>query len=129
MGFIIKKKIYYHDTDAGGVVYYANYLKYFEEARTEFFKAKGIDLNSLVAEKILFCVAEVSIKYKAPAKYGDELQVTTKIEKLGNVYMDFYHEIKRNDVLICGCTTRLVSIDENFRPQIITEYILRQLGI
>lgn len=123
MEFTISKKIYYHDTDSGGVVYYANYLKFFEEARTEFFRAKGIGLNKLMAEKVLFCVASVDIKYKSPAKYADDLIILTKIEKLGNVYIDFFNEIKRSDILICQCITRLVCIDENFRPQAIPQKI------
>lgn len=127
MNSIIKKKIYYHDTDSGGVVYYANYLKFLEEARTEFFLSKGINLNELIIEKVLFCVADVNIKYKAPAKYADELTISTRIDKMGNVHIDFWHEIKRSEILISECKTRLVCIDSNFRPQAIPEEITKIL--
>lgn len=124
----ITKKVYYHDTDAGGVVYYANYLKYTEEARTEFFISRAIDLNKFIRENVMFCVADVNIKYKAPARYADELTVLTKIQKLGNVYIDFWHEIKRNDVLLVESTTRLVCIDANFRPQAIPDNITAKIS-
>ncbi|MEW5759022.1 MAG: thioesterase family protein [Candidatus Omnitrophota bacterium] len=127
--FTIKKIIYYHDTDSGGVVYYANYLKFFEEARTEFFRAKGINFNELINQQILFCVSDVTIKYKAPACYADELLVLTKIGSLGNVYIDFLHEIKKDGLFICECKTRLVCIDKNFKPQQIPRDIAGILAI
>ena len=68
--FQIKKTIYYHDTDSGGVVYYANYLKYLEEARTEYFRSKFQELKTLAERGVLFVVARVEIDYRSPAKYG-----------------------------------------------------------
>lgn len=114
--FTINKRIYYHDTDCGGVVYYANYLKFFEEVRTEHLLSKGIDLNKLGKEGILFAVADLDIRYKGPAKYGDELVILSKIEKVKSASLYFYHEIKRKDTLLVECNTRFVSIDLNFKP-------------
>ena len=114
--FTIKKRIYYHDTDCGGVVYYANYLKYFEEVRTEHLRSIGIDLKKLASEGILFAVAGLDIKYKGPARYGDEITVSSKIERMKTASLNFYHEIKKADTLLVECRTKLVSIDLNFKP-------------
>ncbi|MBD3245956.1 MAG: 4-hydroxybenzoyl-CoA thioesterase, partial [Candidatus Omnitrophica bacterium] len=65
----MKKRIYYHDTDCEGVVYYANYLKYFEEARTEHLDGCGVTLRTLHDSRILFAVKETSVRYYAPARY------------------------------------------------------------
>ncbi len=114
--FTITKRIYYHDTDCGGVVYYANYLKYFEEVRTEHLLSKGIDLGKLGREGILFAVANLDIKYKGPARYGDALLISSRIEGIKAASLYFYHEIKRDESVLVECKTRLVSIGTNFKP-------------
>lgn len=125
--FTIKKRIYYHDTDCGGVVYYANYLKFFEEARTEHLLSKGIDLERLSRDGILFAVTNCDIQYKGPARYGDELSISSKIEKTKPASLYFYHEIKRDDSLLVECRTRLVSIGTDFKPIVIPQKILTRL--
>jgi tol-pal system-associated acyl-CoA thioesterase len=115
--FSIRKKVYYHDTDCEGVVYYANYLKYLEEARTEHLLSKGIELGRLSAEDgLLFAVSSLEIRYKAPARYGDELTVTSRLHKAKAVSLHFYQEIKRGADLLVECETRLVTINKRFRP-------------
>lgn len=126
-GYTIKKRIYYHDTDCGGVVYYANYLKFFEEARTEHLRAKGIDLKGLTKEGIIFAVANLDIKYRSPAKYGDSLEVLSKIESVKAASLNFYHEIKRGESLLVECRTRLVAIGLNFKPVILPQHISKML--
>ena len=74
--FLTHKKIYYHDTDCGGVVYYANYMKYLEEARTEYLLSKNIDTRKNDA---LFAVRKTEIRYRAPARYGDTIDVFTEL--------------------------------------------------
>ena len=81
----MQKRIYYHDTDCGGVVYYANYLKYLEEARTEYMEKRGLILKELAEKGFLFVVRRVDIEYKAPAHYGDTLEIVTKLSKIKNV--------------------------------------------
>ncbi len=112
----ISKKIYYHDTDCGGVVYYANYLKYFEEARTEFLLSKDIEIRKLSAGNILFAVRRSEIDYKGPARYGDILIVTTKITKVKNVTLEFFQEAKVNDRLLVCAKTQMVCINSDFKP-------------
>ncbi|MBN2120433.1 MAG: YbgC/FadM family acyl-CoA thioesterase [Candidatus Omnitrophica bacterium] len=117
----MKKKIYYHDTDCGGVVYYANYLKYFEEARTELMSKAGLDLSLLQNRGVLFVVRKVEVEYKSPAKYGDILEVSSRIEKLKNVTMTFSQSIARDGQLLVKALTQLVCINKEFSPQPIPE--------
>ena len=117
------KKIYYHDTDCGGVVYYANYLKYFEEARTEFLTDAGIDLKVLSQNSTWFVVKGVEIDYKTPAGYGDKLTILSEITKIKNVSLEFTQEIKRDDQLLVSAKTILVCVDGDFRPKAIPDNI------
>lgn len=113
----MKKKIYYHDTDAGGVVYYSNYLKYFEESRTEFLQDKGISVERLAEEGTLFVVKKVEIDYKTPARYGDDLIVTAEISKVKNVTLEFTQCVMRDKQMLVCAKTQLVCIDLSFRPK------------
>ena len=122
--FITTKKIYYHDTDCGGVVYYANYLKYFEEARTEFMAKRGIELKELQGRGVLFVVRKVEINYKSPARYADELKIHTTLKEIKNVTLEFYQCIKLKDLLLVEASTQLVCIDKEFKPQPIPSDIL-----
>ncbi|MFH1459708.1 MAG: YbgC/FadM family acyl-CoA thioesterase [Candidatus Omnitrophota bacterium] len=119
--FSIRKKIYYHDTDAGGVVYYANYLKYLEEARAEFCLAKGISTKELMQKGIYFVVAHVDIKYKSSARYGDEVKVITKIEKKGRSSIEFAQEIKREDKVLVIAKVTWVCVNRDFKPRSIPD--------
>lgn len=103
--FSINKKIYYHDTDAGGVVYYASYLKHLEEGRTEYCRSAGIDMAEYARNGIIFPVVHLEIDYKTPARYGDTITVITKPEKLGNASLNFRQEIKRGEDLILAAST------------------------
>jgi len=124
---VVRKKIYYHDTDCGGVVYYANYLKYFEEARTEFLAQKGIDLQKLQASGIFFAVREVSAKYKYPARYGELLDIVTVLNHVKNATLNFHQYIKKDNRLIVEADTQLVCINGEFSPRPIPEHILSSL--
>jgi len=95
----IKFRVYYEDTDAGGVVYYANYLKFAERARTEMLRSMGVEHNKLAAEEnILFIISSVHIDFVKPAKLDDLLEVETSIIKLGGVRVEMGQNIgKRNE--------------------------------
>ncbi|MDD5069541.1 MAG: YbgC/FadM family acyl-CoA thioesterase [Candidatus Omnitrophica bacterium] len=110
------KKIYYHDTDCGGVVYYANYMKFLEEARTEFLAERGINLSELAAKGVWFVVKKVNIEYKSPARYSDLLNITTELTAMKNVSLEFLQTIKCQDRLLVETKTILVSVSaENGR--------------
>ena len=123
----IQKKIHYHDTDCAGVVYYANYLKYFEEARTEALLDRGIDLRELVKSNILFAVRSVNIDYKAPARYGDNLIIITQITKVKNASLEFSQEAAIDDKVLVKAKTDVVCIDANLKPTAIPRDTLARL--
>lgn len=124
----MQKRIYYHDTDCGGVVYYANYLKYLEEARTEYMETRGLSIKELSDKGILFVVRRVDIEYKSPAHYADILDISTKLGKVKNVSFEFLQEIKLGDKLLISAATTLVCIDKNFRPCAMSDELLNSLS-
>lgn len=112
----IEKKIYYHDTDCGGVVYYANYLKYLEEGRSEYFLNKGVSLKELAKEGIYFVVAHTELDYKSPAHYQDILKVYTGVTKTGKCSIDFFQEVNRENEVLVQAKTTLVCINKDVKP-------------
>jgi|GEM_PF-224922 len=120
---IIKKKIYYHDTDAGGVVYYANYLKYFEEGRTQYFETKGIFTEELLKEGIAFVVAKAEIEYKKPVRYKESIDIITGIEEIRNSSVVFYQEVFKGKNLCCRARIVVVCVNKNMKPIRIPEQI------
>jgi len=127
--FPLKKRIYYHDTDCGGVVYYANYLKHLEEARTEFFLSKKIDLKDLAEKKIFFVVRKVEIFYKAPLYYADVVKIFTQIDKLTSTSISFYHWIEKEKKINLEAKIQLVCVNEKFKPQLIPSFVLTKLKL
>ena len=118
-----KVKIYYEDTDAGGVVYYANYLRYMERARTEFLLEKGIDVAEYHNKGILFAVVHVDVRYKRPAKLGEIIEVTTEVTEMTHVTILIEHKILRGDDLLVEATVKLACISGNGKPQRLPEKI------
>ncbi len=125
--FFIEKKIYYHDTDCGGVVYYANYLKFFEEGRTEYCSDKGVVLKEWAGKHTFFVVAHAEINYKAPARYQDKIQVFTRIEKIGNASINFIQKIAREDVVLVESKTTWVCVGKDFKPKPVPEEVRKAL--
>jgi acyl-CoA thioester hydrolase len=124
----MKTQIYYHDTDCGGVVYYANYLKYLEEARTEFFAQKCTSVKELADKGIMFVVARQEIDYKYPGFYGDILEVTTRIGALTSVRIEFEHEVfNQNKQLLNRSKTVMVCVDNRLKPQAIPDELKERL--
>lgn len=124
----MKKRIYYHDTDCGGVVYYANYLKYMEEARTEYFEERGIFIKELAEKGAFFVVARQEIDYKFPAFYGDTLDFGAVIKNVSRAKIEFFHEIKnQHNRVVCLATTIMVYVDKDIRPKAIEENIREKL--
>ncbi|MFH2138689.1 MAG: YbgC/FadM family acyl-CoA thioesterase [Candidatus Omnitrophota bacterium] len=115
--FYIEKNIYYHDTDCGGVVYYANYLKYMEESRTEFCKHHGVDMKKLMDEGTLFAIVNIEVSYKSPARYQDTIRVHTKLEKVGRSSVIFVQTIKRNEQLLVQAKVTWACINKEFKPK------------
>lgn len=123
----LEKRIYYHDTDAGGIVYYASYLKHMEEGRAEFLRDLGVDTDEFLREGILFPVVHIDVDYKAPAKYGDIVQVVTAVEKVGNASVHFTQDIKKQDTLLAKGRVVWVCVNKDMKPKPIPEEIRRKL--
>ncbi len=125
----MKVKIYYHHTDCGGVVYYANYLQFLEEARTEFLAERGVSIGELAKEGILFVVSRLEIDYKLPAFYGDILEIETRVNNISAVRLEFDCEIKnQNKQTIAEAKTILVCVDKNLKPKAIPQEIQERIS-
>ena len=116
---ILPIKIYYEDTDAQGVVYYANYLKFFERARTEYLRDVGYEQRRLMEQGAIFVVRELDIKFKKPAYLDQQIEVHTKIIKAGKVSFDFSQKIFSNEGnLLCGGVIKCGCLDsKEFKPK------------
>lgn len=125
----IDNKIYYHDTDAGGVVYYANYLKHLEEGRTEFCRAKGVDVVELARNGTIFPVVHLEIDYKRPARYGDTIRIVTRVEKVGNASLTWSQEIRIGETTLLQATTVWACVTRELKPTRIPEMIRAKVSI
>ena len=108
-------KIYYEDTDCGGVVYYGNYLKYFERARTEYLEERGLSVAGLMKEGTVFVVVHAEVDYRSPARYGDWLVIETVVSDMTAASFTFSHVIREREsrrVVVEG-SARLAATDRN----------------
>jgi acyl-CoA thioester hydrolase len=105
-------RVYYEDTDAGGIVYYANYLKFFERARTEWLRALGVNQQALIErEGAAFVVRRATIDYRAPARLDDELTLSLSIAKLGHASVHFVQKAYRGDQLLAEAQVKVGCVD------------------
>ena len=116
--FTFPVRVYWEDTDAGGVVFYANYLKFFERARTEWLRAAGVEQQRLRDDTgAMFVVAEVQTRYLAPARLDDLLHVTVRVEEQGAASMVIVQEAFRGDMLLAKGRIRIGCVHaESLRP-------------
>ncbi|WP_300757997.1 tol-pal system-associated acyl-CoA thioesterase [Janthinobacterium sp.] len=116
--FIWNVRVYYEDTDAGGIVYHANYLKFFERARTEWLRATGIDHQALKQlHDAALVVKSISTDYHAPAKLDDTLKLTLSIEKLGRASIVFLQQAWCGDTLLNTARVKIGCVDAALRPR------------
>ncbi|MFA4906299.1 MAG: YbgC/FadM family acyl-CoA thioesterase [Candidatus Margulisiibacteriota bacterium] len=119
----------YRDTDAEGVVYYANYLGYFEQGRTEFIRELGISLKEYKQKGIAFAVEHVDCNYNAPAFYDDELIVETEVEKVTGARIVFAQKVLRDNQPLVTARITLFALDiKTFRPLRIPQELLEILN-
>ncbi|MCQ8183110.1 tol-pal system-associated acyl-CoA thioesterase [Methylomonas sp. SURF-1] len=123
-------RVYYEDTDAGGVVFYANYLKFFERARTEFLRSYGVEQDALVAEQgIIFVVRSVKIDYLKPARFNELLAVSAKIIEIKKTNLTFEQAVTRHQQVLCAGEVRIACLDaRTMKPKPIPFAILEQLS-
>ncbi|MEM7207013.1 MAG: tol-pal system-associated acyl-CoA thioesterase [Pseudomonadota bacterium] len=134
--FSIPIRVYYEDTDAGGVVYYANYLKYIERARTEFLRAAGYDQSELGRKiGVQFVVRSASLDLKKPARLDDQLDVTCEVANYGRASLLFEQQVMRHTnealpALLCAATIKIACVDiETFRPSAIPGELFNAINI
>ena len=121
-------KVYYEDTDAGGVVYYANYLKFLERARSEAIYSLGYTNSSLLESfGIMLIVKSCNIEYKRPAKFEDKLEIFSEVESFTKTSFLMKQSISRNNELITDTHVHLVAVDKNGKPSKIPEELKQKL--
>ena len=129
--FIWPVRVYYEDTDAGGVVYYANYLKFMERARTEWLRSLGFEQDQLLArDGIIFAVRSVQVEYHLPARFNDALAVSASLAEKGRASLTFHQEIRRtaDSTLLCDGDIRIACVDlKRMRPTSIPKALFLEI--
>ena len=126
-------RVYYEDTDSSGVVYYANYLRFMERARTEWLRVLGFEQDRLATEQgVLFVVHSASVEFLRPARFNDLLTVVSGLQQRGRASMTFTHRIIRSHEASQPCCTGAVKVAcvtaDSFRPRPIPEPLLKELA-
>ena len=128
--FIHKVKIYYEDTDSGGVVYYSNYLKFLERARTEMIESFGLSNKKLLEEyKTLIIVKSCNIEYVSPAILEDKIQIFSSIESFNKASFVLIQNIKKDENLIVKAKLKLVTVNQEGKPIKIPSVLEKKLVI
>jgi len=113
-------RVYYEDTDAGGVVFYANYLRYLERARSEWLRSLGFEQDALMQDPgILFAVRRVEVDYERPARFNEQLNVLSTVQGCRGASLDFAQRVERvsDGAVLCRAVVRVACIDaQNMRP-------------
>ncbi|MDB5819641.1 MAG: 4-hydroxybenzoyl-CoA thioesterase [Rhizobacter sp.] len=123
-------RVYWEDTDAGGVVFYANYLKYFERARTEWLRSLGFSQETLRTEAAaMFVVAATNVRYLRPARLDDELRVSVAVLEAGRATLAIAQQALRGDELVAEGDIRIGCVDAGtFRPRRIPTDLLTAIA-
>ena len=126
--FSFTVKIYYEDTDAGGVVYYANYLKFLERARSEAIYSLGYTNSSILEQfGVLLIVKSCNIEYKKPARFEDTLEIISEIKSFTKTSFLMKQSISRINEIISDAEIHIVSVDKNGKPSKIPEDLKKKL--
>ena len=122
-------RVYYEDTDSGGVVYYANYLKFMERARTEWLRSLGYEQDRLVREQgLLFAVTDVELRYLSPSRFNDALSVTARIVERRRARLRFEQTVYREDQALCAGRIQIACLDaQSFRPRPIPDSLFEEI--
>ena len=131
--FVWPARVYWEDTDGGAIVYYANYLRYLERARTEWLRAHGHSQGLLAREPgILFTVVSLQVDYRAPARLDDELQISCHPQVEGRASLRFLQSIRRTDPtpqLLLEASVRVACLDaHSLRPKRLPDFLINLLS-
>lgn len=126
--FSFPVRVYYEDTDAAGIVYYANYLKFAERARTEWLRKIGFEQETLWAEAGLgFVVAHLEVDFKNPARLDDLVSIETSLQQHSKVHMTMRQILKKGDATLVNLSVKIACVDKNGKPARIPEQLLHAL--
>ncbi|MEN8180694.1 MAG: tol-pal system-associated acyl-CoA thioesterase [Pseudomonadota bacterium] len=129
--FVWPVRVYYEDTDAGGVVYYANYLKFMERARTEWLRSLGYEQDELRHEHgMIFAVRQVEVGYHRPARFNEALEVKAVVAAKGRASLTFHQEVIRasDQTLLCSGQVKIACLDaKTMRPTPIPAQLLKEI--
>jgi acyl-CoA thioester hydrolase len=122
-------RVYYEDTDSGGVVYHSNYLNFMERARTEWLRALGFEQDDIRTQyQLLFAVHSMQINFRRPARFNDALLIKSQLLKASGASMQFDQKIYCDEELLCEASVRIACLDaESFRPKVIPNNILTEM--
>jgi acyl-CoA thioester hydrolase len=125
--FQARQRVIYGDTDQMGVVYYANYLRYFEHARNEFLRARGATYRAFEELGLMLPVVEVLVNYRAPARYDDVLLIATEVTSTSRVRLTFSYEVSREGATVVLCTGHTVHacVTTAGKPARLPEHVVR----
>jgi acyl-CoA thioester hydrolase len=118
--FIFPVKIYIEDTDFGRVAYHANYLKFFERARSEWLESAGLGIEWQQQEQIYFVIRTVKLDYLKPARLNDHLEVISHINECRPASITFHQQLRKSettDTILCKAEVKVVCVNEAFRPR------------
>jgi acyl-CoA thioester hydrolase len=121
-------RVRYAETDRMGLLHHANYLVYFEQARTELLRALGASYKDLEDQGYLLVITKVEIRYKRPAHYDDVLTIRTTVARTTAVRIDHRYEVLRGGELVAEATTTLACVDREGRPQALPEFLRDRKG-
>lgn len=128
--FSIPIRVYYEDTDSGGVVYHSNYLNFMERARTEWLRSLGFEQDVLLREQgVIFAVSSVDIAFRKPARFNELLAVTVAVQRRGAASITLAQEVQRGDEVLAAAEVRVACLDvQRFVPVALPEDVAAALA-
>lgn len=127
--FKLPIRVYIEDTDAGGIVYYVNYLKFIERSRTEFLRSLGYGKTAILENGLLLVVHSMDVNYLAPARLDDEVLATTRIQKLARSYVVFEQEVRRGEIILCQATVKVACVSPDMKPTAFPKHVYKAIHI
>ncbi len=116
-------RVYIEDTDAGGIVYYVNYLKFIERGRTELLRSLGYGKTAILEEGLLLVVHSLDAQYLAPARLDDELMVSTLTSKVARSYVVFEQEVRKGAQVLCKANVKVACVNDAMKPTPLPQYL------
>ena len=129
--FSLPTRVYYEDTDTGGVVYHSNYLNFMERARTEWLRSLGFEQDELLrTEGVIFAVSAVNIRFQQPARFNDLLEITVALDRCGAASLSLVQEARHGPDLLASAEVRIACIDkQRFVPVAIPQRVAAKLEV